>query len=214
MGVRRLSGPRLTATAVVAGFLASGMMMFAASYSAFSSTTSNSANNWSAGSVVLADDDTGSAMFTTGAVGTNQISGAGLKPGQSVVNCVRVTYTGTLPATVKMFGTAISETTGVSTGMLAYLHIKIEEGTAGGFGCTGFAGATTIWDSSTHGAAVSDLLSVFPTTYAAGPASALASWTNADFRVYRFTMTLDSAVPDSSQGATATATFNWQAQNS
>jgi hypothetical protein len=205
----------LTVAAVVAGFLACGAMMFAASYSAFSSTTSNPADNWSAGSVVLADDDTGTAMFTTGTVGTNQVSGAGLKPGQTVVNCVRVTYTGSLPATVKLYGTAISETNGSGgTGMLAYLHTKIEEGTAGAYGCTGFAGASTIWDTGTHGGVASDLLSVLPITYATGPSSALASWTNNSLRVYRFTMTLDSSAPDTSQTATATATFNWQAQNS
>ena len=99
--------------------------------------------------------------------------------------------------------------------MLAYLHTTIEEGTAGGFGCAGFGGTvTTLWDSSTHGAVASDLLSAFPTTYVTGISSALASWTNTSFRVYRFTMTLDSSAPDTSQGATATATFNWQAQSS
>jgi hypothetical protein len=212
---RRSTARVLTVLAVVAGLVGSGVMMMASSYAAFSSTTSNPSNNWSSGSVVLGDDDTGSAMFTTGAPGTNQVSGANLKPGQSVVNCIKVTYTGNLPATVKLYASSVSETNGSGgTGSLAYLHIKVEEGTAGAFGCAGFSGASTLWDGTTHPGAASDLLSVFPTTYGGGLASGLASWSNTNFRVYRFTITLDSATPDTSQTATATATFNWQAQNS
>jgi hypothetical protein len=203
------------AGAVFAGLLVSSSAILAASYAAFSATTSNVGNNWSVGSVVLADDDTGSAMFTTGTVGTGQVGTAGLKPGQIVTNCVKVSYTGSLAATVKLYGTSLSETVGTGgTGLLAYLHIKIEEGTAGAFGCAAFAGPTTIWDTSTHGAVASDLLSVFPVTYATGPSSALGSWTSSSFRVYKFTLTVDASAPDTSQGATATATFNWQAQNS
>jgi hypothetical protein len=210
----RSSGVRVVAAAVFAGLLVSSSAILAASYAAFSATTSNAANNWSVGSVVLADDDTGSAMFTTGTAGTGQTATAGLKPGQVVTNCVKVTYTGSLASTVKLYGTSISETLGTSTGLLGYLHLKIEEGTAGAFGCAGFAGATTIWDSSTHAGVASDLLSVLPITYATGPSSALGSWTTNSFRVYKFTITVDASAPDTSQGATATATFNWQAQNS
>jgi hypothetical protein len=204
-----LSGSKLTIGAIVVGLVVSGAMTFAASYAAFTSTASNPTSNWSAGTVVLTDDDGGAAMFTTGSPGTNQVSGAALKPGQSVVNCVRVTYSGNLASTVKLYATSVSET----NGMNGYLHIKVEEGTAGAFGCAGFAGASTLWDSSTHPGAASDLLNVFPATYAAGVASGLASWTTSSFRVYKFTMTLDSATPDSVQAGTAAAMFNWQAQN-
>ncbi|MDT5034714.1 MAG: hypothetical protein QOC94_4885, partial [Actinoplanes sp.] len=56
----RSSGVRVVAAAVFAGLLVSSSAILAASYAAFSATTSNAANNWSVGSVVLADDDTGS----------------------------------------------------------------------------------------------------------------------------------------------------------
>ncbi len=209
----RFSRSVVTVSAVVIGLLSSGGMMLAGSYAAFSSTTANANNNWSAGTVAISDDDTGSAMFTTGAVGTGQVSGT-LKPGQTIANCVRVTYNGSLPSTVKLYASSpITETAPNGTGLLAYLHIRVEEGTAGDFGCANFAGASTIWDSSIHPGAASDLLGVFPTSYAGGISSGLASWSSGTYRVYRFTMTLDSSVPDTSQGATATATFNWQAQN-
>jgi hypothetical protein len=215
MGKRRRPRARTAVGALIAALVASSTTIFAASYSAFTATASNASDAFSVGSVVLVDDDTGSSMFTTAAPGTGQVSAAGLKPGQFVQNCIRVTYSGSLPATVKMYATAISDVNGSGgTGTVSYLHTKIEEGTAGAFGCTGFAGATTIWDTTTHGGVASDLLGVFPITYATGPSSALASWTNTAFRVYRFTMTLDPATPDTSQGASATATFNWQAQNS
>jgi hypothetical protein len=131
------------------------------------------------------------------------------------VNCIKVTYNGSLPATVKLYASPVSEVNGPGgTGALAYLHTKIEEGTAGGVGCAGFAGGIVLWDGTTHPGAASDPLSVFPATYSAGLSSGLASWNTSDFRVYRFTMTLDASAPDTSQGATATATFNWQVQNS
>jgi hypothetical protein len=205
---------RITIGAVTAGMVASAAVSFASSYAAFSSTTTNPGDGWSAGTVVLSDDDS-AAMFTTSVPGTGQISGANLKPTGSVVNCIKVSYTGALPATVKMYASSVSGVNGTgATGILAYLHVKIEEGTVGTFGaCGAFAATSTIWDTSTHGGVGSDLLSVFPTTYATGPSSGLATWSNGSSRVYRFTFTLDSTTPDTSQTATATATFNWQAQN-
>jgi hypothetical protein len=210
----RIPGRALAVLAVVSGSITSSAMIMTASYSAFTGATTNPSSAFSAGTVVLADDDTGSAMFTTSAPGANQTSGANLKPGQSVVNCIKVTYTGSVAATVRMYVTSTSEVNGSGgTGLLAYLHVKVEEGTAGAFGCSGFAGASTIWDTSTHPGVASDLLSVLPGTYAAGPSSGLASWTSSSFRAYRITITLDALAPDTSEGASAAASFNWQAQN-
>jgi hypothetical protein len=201
--------------AVATGLLASGCIMLASSYSIFASTATNPGNVWSAGSVVINDDDSGSALFSL-APGAGQINSANMKPGASVVNCVRVTYTGALQANVRIFVSSVSGVNGGGgTGILPYLHVKIEESSAGGaFGsCGAFGAGTTIWDTSTHGGVASDLINVFPTTYATGPSTALATWSNNTWRAYRFTFTLDSSTPDTSQGATATAAFNWQAQN-
>jgi hypothetical protein len=213
--VRRLGSVRRTLiVAAVLGLVGAGALTWATSYTAFYNATANPGNTWAAGTVSLTDDDVGSAIFTTGTPGTGQVRADNLRPGQTVVNCIRVTYTGSAAATVKLYGSAISEAGGGGTALLAYLHVKVEEGTGGAFGCAGFAGASTVWDTSTHPGAASDLLGVFPTTYATGVSSGLASWTSASFRVYRFTITLDAATPLTSGGATATATFNWQAQNS
>jgi hypothetical protein len=208
----KLAKPLIAMAAVLAGLIGSGALIANASFSAFSSTTSNAGNNWSAGTVTLTDDDTGYSMFSTSTTAHGEANSANMKPGQSVVSCVKVTYSGNLASTVKLYATSVTDNVGVSTGMVAYLHVKVEEGTAGAFGsaCTGFAGASTIWGGTNNAA---DLISAFPTTYAAGQASGLASWTNGSLRAYRFTMTVDSSAPDTSQGASASATFNWQAQN-
>jgi hypothetical protein len=211
---------RLAVLGVVGGMLASGALTLSASYAAFNSTTTNGPNNWAAGSVTLTDDDSGAAMFTTGSPGVTQVGTGAMKPGQSVVNCIKVTFAGNLANTVKFYAWPVSGANGPGgTGILSYLHVKIEQATAGdgmGPACTNFGGTvTTIWDSGTHPNAATDSLADFPTTRALGPSVGPASWNTNDFRVYRFTVSLDDTptLPNTSQGATATATFTWDAQN-
>ena len=75
----------LLLAAVPVGLLASGLLIFTASYSAFSATTTNGANSWSAGTVTISSNP-GTAMFTA----------SGLKPGDTGTACVKVTHTGSL----------------------------------------------------------------------------------------------------------------------
>ncbi|GIJ06298.1 hypothetical protein Sya03_56500 [Spirilliplanes yamanashiensis] len=217
---RTARGPALALTLVL---LVGAVLMMGTSSSAFTTQSANPTSTWAAGSVTLGDDDSGQALFTTGVPGTGQVSAAALKPGQSRVNCVKVDYTGTAPAAVRLFVTTRSGTNGTGgTGILPTTHISVEEGTAGAFGCAGFAGATTTWDSATHpnGATVcsgagcfSDVINSFPSTYATGLPSALATWTNGTSRVYRITMRLDIATPETAEGATASVGFTWEAQS-
>src|ERR1700760_1108811 len=62
-------------------------------FSAFSSQTENSGNIITAGTVTLEDNDSGAAMY--------QLTAA--KPGETKSSCIKVTYKGSLPATVKLF---------------------------------------------------------------------------------------------------------------
>ena len=64
-------------------------------FSAFSATTVNAGNTFDAGTVVISDNDANSAMYN--------ITDA--KPNDVVVRCIRVTYTGTLPSTVRLYTT-------------------------------------------------------------------------------------------------------------
>jgi hypothetical protein len=176
--------------------VASGAMVWQASYSAFTAKATTPTSNWAAGTVALTDDDAGAAMFTA----TN------LKPGATAQKCIAVTASGTLPSAVKMYGTSYTTTNALST----YINLTVEEGTGGTFagGCTGFTATSTIFPTGT-------LLSFSAkNSYANGVGGA---WTPtgaaSESRSYRITYTLLSTTPDTAQGGTAAIAFTWEAQN-
>src|SRR5262245_56233961 len=90
----------IVGAAVPMAVLASGGLVWQSSYSAFSATTSNPTNNWTAGTVALSDDDSNTAMFTA----------SNLKPGATGTKCIAVTSTGSLASTVKLYGTSYATT--------------------------------------------------------------------------------------------------------
>ena len=105
---------KLLTTALVlaacASFVAVGV------FGLFSATTQNAGNEISTGTVTLADNDAGSAMFNV----------TGAKPGDSWQRCIRVTYNGTIPAQVHFY-------TQANPGALAsYMNMKIHTGTQTG----------------------------------------------------------------------------------
>jgi hypothetical protein len=183
----RIRHTRLFAVATVAaGLVGSAALVWQASYSAFSSTASNPTNNWSAGTVALADDDSNTAMFTA----------ANLKPGSTGTKCIAVTSTGSLASTVKLYGTNPATTNGLS----ASLNLTITQGTGGGFGsCTGFTPAG--FGSSA-------------TNFATGLGTWAPTGSGSETRVFQLSYTLDPATPNSAQGGTASIGFTWEAQNS
>jgi hypothetical protein len=58
----------LTAAALAGGLVASGALVWHASYSAFSAQTANPSSDWNAGTVALSDDDSSTAMFNASVV--------------------------------------------------------------------------------------------------------------------------------------------------
>ncbi len=190
------SKKKLVAGAVVPlAVLASGGLIWQSSYSAFSATTTNPTNNWSAGTVALSDDDSNTAMFTA----------SNLKPGATGVKCIAVTSTGSLASTVKLYGTSYSTTNALAS----HLNLKVEEGNgATSASCAGFTGGSTVFDST---------LASFGTTktsFATGVGSFAPSGTGSETKSYRLTYTLSSSAPDTAQGGTAALGFTWEAQNS
>ena len=175
--------------------LASGGLVWQSSYSAFSATTSNPTSNWSAGTVALSDDDSNTALFTAN----------GLKPGATGTKCIAVTSTGSLAATVKLYGTAYATTGGLAPN----INLKVEEGTgATTASCTGFTGAATLYDGA---------MSTFGTTktsFATGVSSWAPTGTVSETKAYRFTYALSASTPDTAQGGTAAIGFTWESQNS
>lgn len=194
--IRSITRKQLVAGAAIpAAVLASGGMVWASSYSAFSATTVNPTNNWTSGTVALADDDSNTAMFNA----TN------LKPGATGTKCIAVTSTGSLASTVKLYGTTYSTTNALA----ASLNLKVEEGTgATTASCAGFTGGSTLYDGA---------MSTFGTTKT-GFASGVGTWaptgTGSETKSYRITYTLSSTTPDSAQGGAAALGFTWESQNS
>jgi len=149
---------KLTLTVLIAGLLA-GVAALGA-FSAFSATTSNTGNSFASGTDAIGDNDGGSAAL---------YASSNSEPGDSVISCIRVTYTGSLASAVKLYASSA-----ITNG--TQFNLKVERGTqtTGAFpACGDFAATSTAYDGA---------LGSFPSTYAAGldGKSAAAAWATND----------------------------------
>lgn len=169
-------------------------------FGAFSSTTTNAGNTITAGTVAIADNDAGAAMYSL----------ASAKPGESVTKCIKVAYTGSLDADVHIYTTSTIGSLG------QYVDLTITPGTQATStfpSCTGFT-------ADSGGALYTGTLQNFGSTknnYANGvvdnPGSG-SRWATNESVVYQVTATLQSSAPDAAQGLTTGAhTFTWEARN-
>lgn len=172
-----------------------------ATFSAFSSTTANPSNLFTAGTVVLADNDANAALL-------NLTNG---KPGDSDTGCIRVSYTGTLASTVRLYGT-------VSGSLASYLNVTVTRGIDSSpsyDSCTNFSADGTDYIGQGNGVVYSGTLAAFPASYAAGlvdPTSGSPeTWSNPESHSYRFTISL--ANNDAAQGLSASGSLTWEARN-
>lgn len=183
----------IAGAAVPVAVLASGGLVWQSSYSAFSATTANPTNNWAAGSVALADDDSNTAMFNA----------SNLKPGSTGSKCIVVTSSGSLASTVKLYSTNYSTTKSLADN----LDLKVEEGTGGTFSsCTGFTAGSTVFTGTAAAFGAK-------TDFASGVGTWAPNGGNAT-KTYKVTYTLNANTPDSAQGGTAAVGFTWESQNS
>jgi len=169
-------------------------------FSAFSSTTVNSGNEFAAGTVFIEDNDAGSAMYNV----------SNRAPLASLQRCIQVTYRGTLPANVRLYTTSAINPLG------GYIDFSVERGTGVTdpfSGCTGFTAQSTIY-SGTLGA-----FATTNNTYANGInhyPGAQTQWNQNDALYYRFTLTLQDN-NNANGGLTALTTglhsFTWEARN-
>lgn len=192
---------QLLLTLLIVGMV--GLATFA-TFSAFSSTTENAGNSFAAGTVYISDNDAGSAMYSL----SNQ------KPGTTTSKCIKVTYSGSLDADVKLYTTSTIGAVG------QYVNLTITPGTQTTSvfpDCTGFVADAT-------GALYSGTLANFASTYgsyAAGladfPGTLATKWVTNDSVVYRF----DVSVQDNNNAnggssgplSTGSHTFTWEARN-
>jgi hypothetical protein len=186
---------KILRTLLVVGVV--GTVAGVGSFSAFTSQADNENNIGSAGTVVLTDTDGGTAPL---------YDIADAKPGSTQTSCIRVSYTGSLDATVKLYTPSTIGALGPD------VNLKIESGTQASPSypsCTGFSPETTLFDTA---------LSTFPTTYAGGitdyPGTVATKWVNTDAVVYRVTATLSASASDAAQGqSTGLHTLRWEARN-
>ncbi len=194
------SARALMLAGVAAALVGSGAMVWQASYSAFSATTANPTNNWSTGTVVLADDDSGSALFTV----------SNLKPGDTGSKCIVVTSTGSLPSAVKMYTTASSfaQTNAVADNITLAVTRGTIASPPGGGACTGF-----VSDAVTTTGTMTAFSSTY-TSYANGFGSWTTTGVGSESKVYRIDYTFSGAATNTQQGGSAAIGFTWEAQNS
>ncbi|MEX0825704.1 MAG: hypothetical protein WD184_02950 [Acidimicrobiia bacterium] len=180
----------LAAVLAVAG---ASFVTVRATAAAFSDQTDSAANQFAAGTVQLSDNDAGSALFDGSSL---------FVPGDSVVGCIEVTYSGSVDAGVRLFGA----TTG-GDGLEAYLDVTIERGTGD---CTTFGTATEVW-GATDGDLAEFLAAAF--SYASGVDSWAPVGGGADDTVpYRITVTQQD--DNAAQGLSSMVSFTWEAQSS
>jgi hypothetical protein len=182
-------------TALIVGGL--GAVAGLGTFSAFTATTTNTGNAIASGTVKI-DQHAGAATFYSL---TNQ------GPGTSNAKCVRITYTGTLASSVKMYVSS-----GVTNG--ANYNLKIERGSglsgpAADMNCTGFTASSTAFDAG---------LDTLGTSYAAGVdgKAAAAAWAENDALDYRFTINVvDDSTPNAhvTSNSTGSHVFTWEARN-
>jgi hypothetical protein len=200
----------------VAALLASAVVILQPSYAAFTGSTSNPANSWSAGTVTLSDDDGGG----TPATGTAMFTPTNLKAADTGSHCIKVTFGGSFSApgqAVRLYvdpGVTIG-----GTGLQTYLNLTIEQDTTGGGGgsyssCTGFNGGTYIY-SRTVPTASNGTLDYFITNKNSW-ANGVGTWQPtlaAPTATYRFTYTVVS--DDNAQNLIVSAVkFKWEAHSS
>ncbi|MDQ3871135.1 MAG: SipW-dependent-type signal peptide-containing protein [Chloroflexota bacterium] len=163
-------------------------------FAAFSATTSNTGNQITSGTVALNDSDGGTGKLSFIAGGT---------PGQVTTKCIRVTYTGSLAATVKLYRTGA-----IAAGANGKYSVAVERASTGtltapaaDMNCTG----PTAWASVL---ATTDL-DLTPTTYAAGPDIKGSPFATSNAVDLRFTTTVKDGTVNGNTADNDTGTFEY-----
>jgi hypothetical protein len=193
---------KVLAATVPLGIIASGVLVWQASYAAFSATTTNPNNSFSAGSVVLTDDHQPSTVL---------FNASGLKPGSNGSSCIKVTYNGNLAATVKMYIKS-GDLTNTTGDLSPYLTLQVAEGTGNAADCSDFAGGSNLYNPTGSGDTTKTLadFATNKTTFGTG-VSAFAPTGSGQTKTYKISYWLQDN--NLAQGKNNTVKFTWEAQN-
>ena len=185
---------RKTLWSVVVLVAIGGLAAFGA-FSAFSDTTSNSGNQFATGTVAIGDNAT-SPLY--------DVSDA--KPGTpSPDHCIQITYSGSMPATVKVYRSAFSG--GSTPNLSSYVNLTVTKGTGSAEDCSDFVAGTDVYTGT---------LSSFGADWSSGLAltngGGNAAWGQNDTVTYRFSA--EVADDNAALGlSTGTHSFTWEARN-
>lgn len=165
-------------------------------YAAFTAVATNAGNSISAATVAIGDNDGGSAMLSL----------ANATPGSSDTSCIRVNYTGSMNASVRLYGTV----TGTAA---AHLILTVTRGTDSSpsfDSCASFTADATDHIGAGPGVIWSGLLSTFPSSWAAGVVDP-GTWTTSEAHSYKFVISpVDRAA---AEGLSTTFSPSWEARN-
>src|SRR5215207_611710 len=114
-------------------------------FAAFTASTADGSNSYAGGTVTLSDNDSGVAAYAL----------TSRSPGDSGQRCVRVTYSGSLASTVRLYRSAFSG----GTGLDAYVDLSVTRGTGSQTDCSDFSAAASVYSGT---------LAAFPTAYGSG----------------------------------------------
>jgi hypothetical protein len=214
---KRSNAPRtLLALAIPVGLVLSAAVVWQSTAAAFTASTDNTGNTWQTGSVVLTDSDGGSALFDTSRDGA-------LQPGSTRSACIRVDYTGSLPANIRLYVT--TPVAGATT-LDPYLVTSVERGqdvtattTVAADCSTGFTSRATpsfLYNTATASSAGADQSLTMSTLkgsaldYTSGlvVGNAIPQNTSLTFRI-----TYSVKDDNNAQNTQSMATFTWEAQN-
>ena len=198
----------LTGLALPLSFLVSAGMVWRASNAAFTATTDSPSNQWSASTLSLTNDTTGTHAVT----GTLMFNPSNIVPGNSGTWCVNVKNAGGVASSagnpIKFYAPLPAN---LSSNTLAQnLNLTVTESTTALTGgaagsCTGYTAGNTVY---------SGLISAAPASYAAASAPAgTGALTAGSVKGYQLTWSMPSNTPNSVAGTSLTAVdFAWAMQ--
>lgn len=182
------------------GTLAAGSI-----FGAFSAQTVNSANEFSAATLSLtaSNDAVAEPVYFK----QNAVPG---DSGNTADSCIEITYTGTVPAEVRLFG----RTDEAGTGLAPDVVIRITQGEGGvEDGCTSFLPLGSSGD--VFGGTLGSSLQAVRTLHSTWNGGfQLGTWTPGESHVFRFESWMNSnANPETAQGKNAgSQSFVWEAR--
>jgi hypothetical protein len=192
---------RIAASAVVLCLL--GAAVGDATWSFFRTSGANPGDTFAAGTVMLDNNDAGATT----------VSLFRARPGEASTGCVKYTYTGSLPATVKLYGTV--------TGALApYLTSTVTRGTQSSAtfpSCTGFTPDSRNYSGFGAGVLYAGTVAGMESDYATGlddpdnATGAAETWTSGESHVLQFVVTMGPSV--AAKGLSASLTIYAEARN-